>query len=213
MSGIATAVIGSAVIGGIASRRQSRSADQAAVSQERSAQLGIEEQRRQFDTIQALLKPYTDAGTGAIGAQGDLLGTNGPEKQAAAIEALRNSPEFEAITKQGEEGILQNASATGGLRGGNTQDALGQFRPAVLSSLIESQFNRLGTIANMGQASAAGVGSAAQNTGNNVTELLAQQGQARAGAQLARGNAQANALNGVGNSLSTLGLLKAFKVF
>lgn len=206
MSGIATAVIGAAVIGGVAS---SRAAGKAASAQNKASKSGIAEQRYEFDKIQELLKPYTDAGTSAIGGQSDLLGLSGPEKQKAAIDMIRNSPEFASMIEQGEEGILQNASATGGLRGGNIQSALAKFRPQVLAQLIESRFNKLGAISGIGQASAAGVGAAAQNTGNNITELLTQQGQARAGAALAQGQA----ISGVANSIGSVAALRGMGVF
>lgn len=206
MSSIATAVIGGAVIGGIAS---SRSAGKAADAQTEAAEMSTEEQRRQFDKVQELLKPYVDQGNAAVGAQGDLLGLNGPEKQQAAIDALKTSPEYTTLAQQGEEAILQNASATGGVRGGNTQGALAQFRPQLLAQLIESRFGKLGSVAGLGQASAAGTAAAAQSTGDNISALLTQAGQAKAGAYLAQGQA----VSGVADSLGTLAVLKGMKVF
>jgi hypothetical protein len=100
-----------------------------------------------------------------------------------------------AMTQQGENAILQQGAATGGLRGGNVQGALAQFRPQALSSLINQQYGRLGGITQMGQASAAGVGAAGMQTGQSVAGLLGQQGSAVAGGILGAGqaNAQANA--------------------
>ncbi|MEY4761260.1 MAG: hypothetical protein RLZZ200_1116 [Pseudomonadota bacterium] len=206
MSGIATAIVGGAVVSGIASNS---AAKKAAKAQGKASDAGIAEQRYEFDKVQELLKPYSDAGTEAVGAQSDLLGLNGPEKQQAALDAIRNSPEFASMLQQGEEGILQNASATGGVRGGNTQGVLSQFRPQLLSQLIESRFTKLGGVAGLGQASAAGTAAAAQNTGNNITDLLTQAGQARAGAALAGGQAIGN----VGNSIAQAAILKQMKVF
>lgn len=206
MSGIATAVIGSAVIGGVVS---SRAASKAGKAQTDAAEMSTEEQRRQFDKVQELLSPYTKAGEGSLNAQQDLLGLNGPDKQKAAIEMIKESPEFATLTQQGEEGLLQNASATGGVRGGNTAGALAQFRPQLLSQLIESKFGKLGAITGLGQASAAGTAAAAQNTGNNISQLMTQAGQARAGTALAQGQA----ITGVTDSLGTLAMLKGMKVF
>jgi hypothetical protein len=84
---------------------------------------------------------------------------------------------------------LQTASATGGLRGGNLQGALAQFRPALLSSLIDQQYGRLGGLTTLGQNAAAGTGAAAQTMGTNVTNLLGQQGAAAAGGELAQARA------------------------
>jgi hypothetical protein len=159
--------------------------------QANAAQSGIDEQRRQFDMIQGLLAPYAQAGTKAVGAQGDLAGLNGAAQQQAAIAGLQGSPEFTALMSQGENAILQNASATGGLRGGNTQAALAQYRPQLLAQLINQQYARLGGLTSVGQNAAAGVGNAGMQTGANVANLLGQQGAAGAGGALAGGNTDA----------------------
>jgi len=200
--GIELALAGASLVGGIYSADQQRKAgNRAADAQTAAAQAGIDEQRRQFDALQKLLAPYVDAGTGALGGQMDLLGRNGNDAQAAAIKALQESPQFTALTQQGEEAILQNASATGGLRGGNTQAALAQYRPAVLAQLIEQQYGRLGSIAEMGGNAAAGVGNAGQRTGSAVSALLAEQGAARAGAALSAGAANKGYVNAISGAL------------
>lgn len=202
MSFVAAAVVGSAVVGGVL---QSKAAGKAADAQSASAAAGIDEQRRQFDQVRELLKPYVDAGTGALQGQLDLAGLGGAEAQQAAIQAIESSPEFAAITQQGENAMLQNASATGGLRGGNTQAALAQFRPQVLSGLIDKQYGRLGGLAGMGQASAAGVGAAGMQTGTNVSNLLQQQGAAQAGGALAQGQAIGNVFGQIGQFAGAIG--------
>jgi len=127
-------------------------------------------------------------------------GEAGQAAQQAAIDRIAQSPLLQAQMRQGEEAILQRASATGGLRGGNVQAALAQFRPQMLQQAIEQQYARLGGMAGAGlgateqlyrggQASAAGQASLAQTTGANVGNLLAQQGAAQAGGALGRGAA------------------------
>jgi hypothetical protein len=167
----------------------------ASQTQANSAQLGIDELRRQFDRLQELQAPYAQAGTSSLRAQQDLAGLNGPEAQAAAIAQLEGSPAFTAMQRQGETAILQNASATGGLRGGNTQGALAEFRPAMLAQLIDQQYGRLGGITSIGQNAAAGTGNAGMQTGANVANLLQQQGAATAGGQLAQGGTRAAGFN------------------
>jgi hypothetical protein len=176
------------LIGGSMQASAARSAaSTAAGAQERSAELGIEEQRRQFDTIRQLLEPYVAAGTPALQAQQAMLGFGGPGAEQAQIEAVQRSPMFQERVRQGEEALLQRASATGGLRGGNVQAALAQFRPALLAEELETRFGRLGGMVGLGQRSAVGVGEAGMQTGRDVSGLLATQGAARAGAALAGG--------------------------
>ena len=196
---VAAAVAGAAVVGGAYSaNRQSSAARDASRAQSDAADAGVAEQRRQFDAMRRLMAPYVRAGTGALGQQQALIGLRGGEAQRLAIQALGNSPQMAAYMQQGENASLQNASATGGLRGGNTQGALAQFRPALLSQMIDQQYARLGGITSMGQNSAAGVGNAGMQTGSNIAALLQQQGSAMAGAQIAQGQAQAQ----IGNSIA-----------
>jgi hypothetical protein len=183
---------GSQLIGGM---MQADAAGDAASIQAGAAEAGIAEQRRQFDALQSLLKPYTEAGLPALTQQQALLGLQGPEAEQAAIERIRGGETFQALTQQGEEALLQRASATGGLRGGNIQAALSEFRPQLLSSLIEQQYGRLGGMTQLGQRSAAGVGAAGMETGTNVANLLAQQGAARAGGELGEAKAFSGLFN------------------
>ena len=180
------AVGGATLISGMA---QADAASSAAATQAGSAQAGIDEQRRQFDAVQKLLAPYTQAGPGALEAQQAFLGLKGPEAERAAIDRIQGGETFKALSQQGENALLQRASATGGLRGGNIQGALAQFRPQLLSSLIDQQYGRLGGMTALGQQSAAGVGTAGLQTGVNVANLLGQQGAAQAGAEIAQGKA------------------------
>lgn len=189
------ALLGGSLLSGVAQAGAAKSASRA---QTASAQAGIDEQRRQFDAIQALLAPFVQAGTGALAQQSALIGLGGAEAQAAAIRALEQGPEFQSLVQQGETAIAQNAAATGGLRGGNIQAALAQFRPQILSGLIEQQYSRLGGLATAGQNAAGNLGTAGMQTGTNVSNLLAQQGAARAGSSLAMGQAFGNILGDVG---------------
>jgi len=177
------------VYGGITGSKQAgQAAERASQTQAASAQAGIDEQRRQFDALVELMAPYVTAGTGAIGQQQALIGLQGPEAQQQAISGFEQSPLFQSLTQQGENAILQNASATGGLRGGNVQAALSQFRPQALNALIEQQYGRLGGLSAMGQASATGQAQQGINSASNIGNLLANQGQAIAGGQVAAGN-------------------------
>ena len=186
------------IVGGsqlIGSSMQSSAAGQAAGIQSGAAEAGIAEQRRQFDALQSLLKPYTEAGLPALEQQQSFLGLRGPEAERAAIERISGGERFKALAEQGEGALLQRASATGGLRGGNVQAALAQFRPQLLSNLIEEQYGRLGGLTSMGQRSAAGVGAAGTETGVNVANLLGQQGAAQAGGEIGQAKAYGNLFN------------------
>lgn len=177
------------VVGGITGAKQAgEAAEKSGDLQYQASMAGVEEQRRQFDKLVELMAPYVAAGEAGMAGQQALVGLKGPEAQQQAISALEQSPEFASLVQQGENALLQQASATGGLRGGNTQAALAQFRPQILSALIEQQYGRLGGLTKIGQASAAGQAAAGMETGSNVANLLQQGGAAQAGAAIAAGS-------------------------
>lgn len=195
ISAVGWAAIGTTAATLYSANEAGNAAHDAAQLQAGAAQGGVDENRRQFDAIQKLLQPYVQAGTGALTGQQDLAGLNGAQAQQQSINALQQSPMFQALLKRGETSILQNASATGGLRGGNTQAALAEFSPTLLAQTINDQYARLGGLTQLGQNSAVMQGNAGLTTGSNIAQLLQQQGAAQAGGALAAGK-EAGALSG-----------------
>lgn len=186
------------IVGGtslLSGSMQSDAASEAASIQGDASAAGIAEQRAARLAMEKLLSPYVSAGTTALGQQQALLGLSGADAQRNAYSAIENSAGFQAQVQQGENAMLQNASATGGLRGGNIQGALAQYRPAMLTNAINQQYANLGGLTQMGQNSAAGVGSSGMTSANNVASLLAQQGAASAGGVLGQANAYSGMLN------------------
>lgn len=186
------------IVGGITgAKQQAQAAERAGATQAGAAEAGIAEQRRQFDILTELLRPYVEAGQPALQQQQALIGLRGAPEQQAAISGLEQSPFFQSAVRQGEEALLQRASATGGLRGGNIQAALAQFRPQMLESQIAQQYERLGGLTSLGQRSAAGQGAAGMETAGSIGNLLAQRGAAIAGGQLAKGGVARQAFGDV----------------
>lgn len=203
---VAAAVGGAVVAGGIySSSQQGKAAGKAADAQSEASQAGIEEQRRQFDAMQALLKPYVTAGNQSLTAQQDLLGLNGTNAQQQAINGIKSGPAYTSAMQSGANLITQNAAATGGLRGGNTQDALGRYGGDLLTTLTQNQFANLGGLTSLGQNSAAQTGNAGMQSASNISTLLAQQGSANAGGYIAQGNANAGMANSLLQGLGAYG--------
>jgi len=113
--GLGIASIASSVL---ASRSASKAASQASNAQTASSQAAIAEQQYEFDKVNELLQPFVSGGTGAFTSQLDLLGVNGNDAQQAAINSLQNGAAYQSQLATGENRILQNASATGGLYSG-----------------------------------------------------------------------------------------------
>jgi hypothetical protein len=130
----------------------------------------------------------------------DLIGLSGEESQAASIANLEKSPYFTSLVKQGENAILQNASATGGLRGGNTQGALAEFRPQMLAQTIENQYAKLADLATRGQNAAVQTGAGTAGYANNISSLMMQQGQIASDSAMAQGQNINDLFSGLANA-------------
>ena len=192
--------IGAAVsVGG--SLIKGSAANKAAAAQTQASEAAIAEQRAAREEMRTLLQPYVAAGGPALQAQMAALGLAGPEAQAQYVSQQEQSPIFQALARQGEEAVLQRASATGGLRGGNVQGALAQFRPALLNQFLEQQYQRLGGMTTLGQRSAAGVGASGLDVASNIGNLFGDIGSAKAGAAGAQGQMWGNILGSAGGVL------------
>lgn len=175
-------------------KQQADAAKEAAQTQASAAMAGIDEQRRAREEMQKTLSPYVGAGNLSIAQQMDMLGLNGPEKQAAAIAEIEGSPQYASMVKSGENALLQNAAATGGLRGGDLQGALAQFRPQTLAAMFQQRLGNLSGLTQIGQASAAGQAAQGVDIAGSIANLLGQRGSALAGGQIAAGNQWANTI-------------------
>lgn len=185
---------GASILGGFLG---GKGASKAAKIQARAYQQGLVQQQQQYDTTRADFMPYREAGSDALSAQGGLLGLNGPDVQAAAIAALKGSPGFTSLYDTGVDTVLQNASATGGLRGGNVNNSLAQFGSSLLAQIIQQQLGNLGGISSLG-AGAVGQGAqlGQQNT-NAQSELLIGKGNANAARAAAPYTAAVSTLQGL----------------
>jgi len=134
-------------------------------------------QAQQAATEQAMetYSPYLQAGEQALAQQQALLGLSGEEAQQAAINAIQQGSEYQTLLKEGEASILQNAAATGGLRGGNTQGALAQYSPTLLNNLISQKYSQLGGLTGLGQNAASNVAGLQTGLGGiNASNILGQ---------------------------------------
>ena len=175
--------------------KQAKAAQQAANVQAGIAREAIALQRDTQMRNEQRQQPFVNAGSQAIAQQMGLVGLNGAPAQQEALNALLSGPEYTTALSQGEEAILQNAAATGGLRGGNINNSLSRFRADLLANTFANQYGRLGQLSSLGQNAAAGVGNQGLASSGAISELLQQQGAAQAGGIIARGNQSAMGLN------------------
>lgn len=132
----------------------------------------------------------------------------GADKQASAIEALKNSPFFKSLFRTGEEALLANASATSGLRGGNTERGLADFGADTLMQTIRQQLADLMGAAGIGMNATNATAGFGARASDNISTSLIDQGKARASKDLAIGGINAGMWGNAGSFLDQA--VKAF---
>lgn len=162
-------------------------AREAAGIQAGAAEAGIAETRRQFDVTQETLRPTIEAGDLARQQQLALLGLSGVEAQETAFAGLQESPAQQFLRKRAEKSLLQNASAIGGLGGGNIRSALVEQGVGFASQDIESQLARLQGLSAPGTQTAVQQGTIGGQTAGQIAQLTGQAGAATASGILGAG--------------------------
>ena len=105
-------------------------------AQERAHDAAMQGQQQALDYVMAreeLPLQYRDQALASLGDY--FLGGN----QQQFIDQAMQSPMYQSMLQQGEDAILRQASATGGLRSGNVQQALAQNSQNVLNQLVQQQ--------------------------------------------------------------------------
>lgn len=188
MAAITGAVIAGAATA-YAANRQSAAGKDAARAQRDAAGLGIDEQRRQFNTFQENIQPYLGAGTGALPSLQALNSGN--------YSGFENSPDYLYARGQTQQGVERGAAARGGLYSGGTNVDLATALNGIASQNLGNYRGSLMGLAQMGQNSAVGAGSLGQQSANAISGLYGQQGNAAANGSINSANAWSNAAGGL----------------
>lgn len=166
-----------------------------------ATQLGITNAKgdlnAQLAASQGRLDTYETAGTDALSQIRGILGLNGNDAQAASVAALQNSPLFKSLMRGGQDILLNNASATGGLRGGNFERGLADFSSDTLAQTIQQMIGNWSGLSTAGQNATefgAGLG---QNNANMLAGLDTGSGQSNAGAILGKQSIDNNLFSGI----------------
>lgn len=210
---VATAVIGSAVIGAGASIYASGKAGDA---QRDAAQMGIDAQQRMYNQTRSDLTPYRTAGESALTTLNEKL----PEL-TAPIELtqdwLESTPGYKFTREQGLKSVQNSAAARGlGVSGAALKGAA-SFATGLADNTYKTQFdvaninktnayNRLKGLVDTGQSAAAQTGTVGMNAANQTSSLLSQSGTATAAQYNAMGGAVTNAANNIGGYAMYKGL-------
>lgn len=189
------------LFGGGKAKKASRNAEAAQLEYLTKA---LTEQQRQFDITRADYAPLTALLGPSVKGLGDLIGVNGNDAWEAALTRVQDSPTLARIIEEGTDGILANASATGGLRGGNVQRGLADFRGDAFINELAAEQARLAGLVGLGSGATDAVSSFGARKADNISNIFGQQGQVRAGGILTRGGINNQMWQNAGSGLDSL---------
>lgn len=222
--------IASSVIGGSAAKS-------AAKTQATAADKATQVQEDMFNKTQANLAPYINQGGNTlaqllkgIGAQPGGTGTgplNAPPPAWNPTEAgLSQTPGYQFDLSQGLQSILNSKTATGGVGGGNTLQALMKYGTGLADSTYQTQFNdwlaqsqltqsqqqqafsQLFDVSQLGESAAAGQGQIGTQVGANIGSNIIGAGNATAAGQVGSANALTSGISGIGSNFLLAALLQ-----
>lgn len=186
---LAALVGGGAILGGLGNLIAGSGQKKAAQAQAAGIGRGMDAYQDYYQQGQAQLQPYQQAGADALSQYQNLLSTEG---QGDFYNQYMQSPMFQAMQSQAEDAALRNASATGGLRTGQSNVALASIAPQLANQAYGQQMAGLQSLYGTGYGAASTGANMAQNTGANMANMYAQQGgfkgQAAAAMPMAFGN-------------------------
>ena len=186
------------MLGGGGAKKASKKAAQL---QYDAAMKNIAESARQFDLTRADFAPEQQAGNDALVKMRALLGLDGAEGQQSEIDALRASPLYQSLFRNGMDSTLAAASATGGLRGGNTQGALYDMGEDTLSRTIANQLANYGGLVGVGVGADGAVGNFGARAIENQADFRSAGAGAKATDLLTRAGINMQNWNNVGGFL------------
>lgn len=191
MSGVATAVVASAVIGYSASSK-------AAKAQQEAAQAGIDAQERMFDKQTALQEPWRAAGEQALNKLTPLA----MNYEKFGMDKFTQDPGYAFRLSEGQKALDRSAAARGGLISGSALKAATRYGQDMGSQEYTNAFNRYQTerAAQLQPLqSLAGVG---QTSANTLTNAAGAMGSAEAAGYANSANARASGYVGGANAVN-----------
>lgn len=191
---VAGAVVGSALIGGSASKS-------AASTQAAAADRAAEGQERMFERQVELSEPWRKAGEQALNKLIPLT-----DYKNFGMSDFQADPGYSFRMSEGMKGLERSAAARGGLLSGATLKGIQRFGQDLGSQEYMNAFNRyqteraarlqpLQSLAGVGQTTAQQIGQAGMQAAQNIGETQMSGAAARASGYVGGANALTGALN------------------
>ena len=216
---VAAAMVGAAVVGAAGSAYAGKQSAKAAKTQAASTDRATQVQWDMYDQTREDLSPYREAGSTSLNQLMDQMGANGYFNQTYTGQDTYNDPSYQFRLQQGQDAIQSSAAAKGGLLSGATLKALQDFGQQSASQEYgnayarfnadqTNRYNRLSTLAGMGQNAAVQTGNAGLQTGQAVANNTMAGANSIAAGQVANANNWANTANNIGSLATSYAMMK-----
>jgi hypothetical protein len=200
---IAAAIVGSAVVGGVVSSSASRSA---AKTQAAAADRASETELAMYDQTREDQAPWRQAGATALGQLTRGTADGGEFNRNFKLSDFVKDPGYDFRMTEGQNALERSAAARGGLMNGGTLKALNRYGQDYASGEYNNaysrfnndqstRFNRLSTVAGLGQTANNVTAQLGQQTASSVGNNITSAGAASAAGQVGAANAWTSAMN------------------
>jgi hypothetical protein len=203
MSVVAAAVIGGSLI-------SANAASKAAGAQKDAANTASATELEMFNRTTELQKPWREAGMGALSQLTAGTAAGGAFNRDFTMDDFAADPGLAFRLQQGQRAVESSAAARGGLLSGGTGKALVNYGQEAgsqeygsaynrLNADRDRRFNRLSSIAGLGQTATRDVAQAGMNAAGNIANNQLAAGNARSANYIAQGNAINQGIGTIGN--------------
>ena len=204
--GVAAAVVGGAVVGGVI---QAKGAKDAAAASAGAADRASQLQYQQFQETKEMLSPWEQGGRSAFELQQAQSGALGVAAQKQAYADYQESPGVAWQRKQGMRGVEADLSRSG-IGGGTRLKAMSDYNQGLAMQDFSNQFNRLGSVTGVGLSAASALTGAGTQAAAGQAQSTMAAGNARATGIQGRANAFSSGISNVSNiyAMNQMGMFK-----
>jgi hypothetical protein len=204
---VAAAIVGGAVIGGVASNM---AAGKASDAQVQAGQESNATQLAMYNQTRADQEPWRKAGMGALDQMSAGTAPGGDFNRDFTLADFQKDPGYQFRMDQGSDALQASAAARGALLNGGTLKALSRYGQDYASGEYSNaynrfnndrtqRFNRLSSLAGTGQTAATNVGNMGTQTAYGIGQTQQAMGNARASGYVGQANAINNGISSLSN--------------
>lgn len=194
-----------------AAKTQAEAAGEASTAEQEGIDKAIAFQREQFEQQREDFAPFREIGLDALETLEPLVGPDGELVRGFTLDDFEADPGYQFRLEEGTKALDRSASSRGQLYSGAQLRDLARFNQGLAKEeygdafnrfQIEqgNKFNRLGSLAGVGERATTTLGSFRSNTVRNVGNLQVAGGQSRASGYINAANANAAGRVGAGNA-------------